>query len=57
MELCPLCNTVLVIKGSKYVHRDGKFYMVQEMTCRNPKCDNLGQIVEKIEHELPVEKE
>ena len=57
MELCPLCETALAIKSAKYVIRDDKLYMVQEMTCRNPKCDNNGQVVETIEHELEVAKE
>lgn len=57
MELCPLCETALAIKSAKYVIREDKLYMVQEMTCRNPKCDNYGQVVDTIEHELEVSKE
>ena len=43
--------------ASKYVLRDGKLYMIQDMTCRNPKCENNGVVIESIEHELPLENE
>lgn len=56
-HLCPKCKTLLKISASKYVNKDGKIYMVQELTCRNPKCPNDGAVVETIRHELPVETE
>ena len=56
-HLCPKCNTLLRVSASKYVLKDGKLYMVQDLVCRNPKCLNDGVVVETIEHELPVEKE
>lgn len=57
MELCPKCKTLLRVMASKYVLRDGKLFMIQDMACRNPKCENNGVVVESIEHELPLENE
>ena len=57
MELCPKCDTALRITASKYIMREGEVYFVQELTCRNPQCENNGQVVDKIEHHIEVEKE
>ena len=57
MELCPKCDTALRITASKYIMRQGEVYFVQEFTCRNPQCENNGQVVDKIEHHIEVEKE
>lgn len=56
-NLCPKCKTLLRVSASKYVLKDGKLYMVQDLTCRNPKCLNNGTVVKTIKHELPVEEE
>lgn len=56
-QFCPKCKTLLRIGGSKYVFRDGKLYIVQDLYCRNPKCPDNGNKVESIETELPVEVE
>lgn len=53
-HFCPRCKTLLRIVNTKYVVRDEKLFVVQELACRNPQCENNGQIVEKIEHEQPV---
>jgi hypothetical protein len=45
------------IGGSRYVLRDGKLYIVQDLYCRNPECPDNGNKVKSIETELPVEKE
>ena len=52
--LCPACKTELRVSASKYVYKDGHLYMVQELTCRNPKCENNGKVVATIEHEREV---
>lgn len=51
-NLCPKCKTLLRISNYKYVLRDGHLFMVQDLTCRNPLCENNGEIVKTIEHEL-----
>lgn len=56
-QFCPKCKTLLRIGGSKYVFRDGKLYIVQDLYCRNPKCPDNGNKVKSIETELPVETE
>ena len=55
--LCPACKTELRVSASKYVMKDGKLYMVQELTCRNPKCENDGKVVDKVWHELVISEE
>ena len=57
MELCPKCKTQLRIMNYKYVLRDGHLYMVQDLTCRNPNCENNGVVVTTIEHELELSPE
>jgi hypothetical protein len=57
MDMCPKCNTALRVSAGRYVLRDGKLFMVQDLVCRNPKCLNNGVVVKTIEHELPLEKE
>lgn len=52
--LCPVCKTELRVSATKYVVRDEKLFVVQELTCRNPKCDNNGKVVDTIEHEREV---
>lgn len=56
-QLCPKCKTMTRISASRYVIRDGKLFIIQEMTCRNPKCLNDGVVVKTVETELPVETE
>lgn len=56
-HFCPKCETLARISASKYVYRDEKLYIVQEFSCRNPKCLNDGVVIAKEETELPVEKE
>ena len=41
-----------MIKGSHYLIRGEKLYLVQELMCRNPQCDHNGEIIETIEHEI-----
>ena len=41
-----------MIKGSHYVIRGEHLYLVQELMCRNPKCDHNGEIINTIEHEI-----
>jgi len=53
-NLCPVCKTLLRVMSTKYVIRDNKLFVVQELTCRNPKCENNGKVVETIEHEREV---
>ena len=53
-HLCPRCKTLLVVKATRNVIRDNKLYVVQDLACRNPNCENNGQIVETIEHEQEV---
>lgn len=53
-NFCPKCKTILRISASRYVVRGDKLYMIQELSCRNPKCENDGKVVKTIEHELPV---
>jgi hypothetical protein len=56
-NLCPKCKTLLRVSGSKYVMRDGKLYMVQDLVCRNPQCLNNGVVVKKVEHEIEISNE
>ena len=49
---CPHCKTTAMIKGSHYLIRGEKLYLVQELMCRNPQCDHNGEIIETIEHEI-----
>ena len=56
-HLCPKCKTLMRIGGSKYVLRDGKLYIIQDLYCRNPECPDNGNKVKSIETELPVETE
>lgn len=56
-QFCPKCKTLLRIGGSKYVIRDGKLFIVQDLYCRNPKCPDNGKKIKSIETELPVEVE
>ena len=56
-QFCPKCKTLLRIGGSKYVLKDGKLYIVQDLYCRNPDCFNNGEKVTSVETELPVEVE
>lgn len=55
-NLCPKCKTLLRVGASKYVIRDEKLYMVQDLVCRNDKCENNGVVVKSIEHELELSK-
>lgn len=54
-QFCPKCKTLMRIIGSKYVYRDGHLYIVQEIACMNPNCDNNDTV--KIETELEVTNE
>lgn len=56
-QFCPKCKTLLRIGGSKYVLRDGKLFIDQDLYCRNPDCFNNGQKVTTVSTELPVEVE
>lgn len=56
-HFCPKCKTLLRISASKYVLKDGHLYIVQELACRNPDCDNNGKVVDRVETELEVTKE
>ena len=49
---CPHCKTTAMIKGSHYLIRGEKLYLVQELMCRNPQCDHSGETIETIEHEI-----
>ena len=51
---CPKCKTELRVNASKYVIKDNKLFVVQELVCRNPDCLNNGIVVKTIEHEKPV---
>ncbi|MBO5472666.1 MAG: hypothetical protein J6A08_02590 [Lachnospiraceae bacterium] len=42
---CPLCDTEMVISGSGYVTRGGKFYRKVSLACRNRKCGNYEKTV------------
>lgn len=53
-HLCPRCKTLLRITSTKNVVRDQKLFVVQELICVNPQCENKGNVVETIEHEQPV---
>jgi hypothetical protein len=55
--LCPACKTELRVTASKYIKKGDKFYLVQELTCRNPKCENDRKVVDKIYHEISYESE
>ena len=56
-HFCPKCKTLLRIGGSKYVLRDGKLFIDQDLYCRNPNCFDNNQKVETVATELPVEVE
>lgn len=49
---CPYCKNPCHIKGSRYVIRKDKLYLVQDLICRNPMCDHRHQVVDVIEHEI-----
>lgn len=51
---CPKCKTALRVNATKYVIRDNKLFVVQDLVCRNPDCLNNGIVVKTIEHEKPV---
>ena len=51
---CEKCDTEMRIKNSAYKTIDGKFYMVQKITCENANCTEKGKIIE-IKHELQTE--
>lgn len=52
--LCPACKTELRVSATKNVIRGEKLFVVQELTCRNSKCENNGKVVATIEHEKEV---
>ena len=56
-QFCPKCKTLLRIGGSKYVLRDEKLYIDQDLYCRNPNCFNNDQKITTVSTELPVEVE
>ena len=56
MEICNTCKTAEVIKGSKYVQRQGKFGKVLIYACRNPECPEYEKEKEVFQ-EIKVTKE
>lgn len=54
---CPLCDTEMIITGSGYVVRGGKFYRKISLSCRNRKCGNYKKVVKEDLTELDVVEE
>ena len=51
---CEKCNCEMMIDRSFYRKNGEKFFIVQEMSCHNPKCQNKGEKKEGL-HELKTE--
>jgi hypothetical protein len=54
---CPLCNTEMRIRSTKYVVNDGKLFTRQILTCRKKDCPNFGKDVKTIYNSLPVSQD
>ncbi len=54
---CPLCDTEMIISGSGYVTRGGKFYRKVSLDCRNRNCGNYKKTVKEELTELSVTNE
>ena len=52
--LCPRCKTELRIRGCKTVvnPKTLEVAQVQELVCRNKACEDFGNVVKEIRHEL-----
>ena len=54
--LCPRCKVEM--RATTSYHIEGKRpFLWQQFFCRNRQCENYGQPVKTIKHEIPVEKE
>ena len=58
---CPLCQTEMRISRTRYrtknddtADAETKLYAVQTLVCRNPQCENYGNVVTEVEHPLPI---
>lgn len=55
MDKCPLCESYLSVMRSYPTTEIGttQIWMVQELQCRNPRCENYGKVLEtrKTEYE------
>jgi len=51
---CPLCNTEMVIRSSKYVQNEGHLSVRQIYSCRNKNCSNFGKDVKTVYVPLDV---
>lgn len=54
---CPLCDTEMIISGSGYVTRGGKFYRKISLACRNRNCGSYKKTVKEELTELSVTNE
>lgn len=54
--LCPKCKVEMRAKASYHIEGK-KLFLWQQFFCRNRQCENYGQPVKTIKHEIPVEKD
>ena len=54
--LCPKCKVEMRAEASYHIEGK-KLFLWQQFFCRNRQCENYGQPVKTILHEIPVEKE
>lgn len=59
--LCPKCKVALRISrsytkvtGDESPDTETKVFTVQELECRNPKCEDFGKVVKTAEHPMTV---
>jgi hypothetical protein len=59
MDLCPKCQTILLVKGGDYQtvndntpDKPTEIYYTQELYCNNPGCENHNKTVDTIKHKL-----
>lgn len=59
MDLCPKCETLLMVRGGRYITENDDtpdkqtvIYYEQEKYCNNPNCDNYGKTVETKKHKM-----
>lgn len=59
MDLCPVCQTLLMVKGGKYSTENDDnpdtptgIYYTQEKYCNNPSCSKYNKAVDVIKHKV-----
>ena len=52
MDLCPRCQTLLMVKGGRYSVEDETVYYTQEKYCSNSNCENHNKTVDIVKHKM-----